>query len=142
MELKELIKEDSTFSESSFLAKVDNTYIMLLSAIMTDNLPKVKHKLSANLYEKYNDFLKELNSNNQQQLYDELNVKSSEIISIVKTSEKYIIEVKLISRYMDYQIDKNTKEYISGINDRIFCSSVHSLSIFSISDWLYPLSCK
>ena len=117
MELKELIKEDSTFSESSFLAKVDNTYIMLLSAIMTDNLPKVKHKLSSTLYEKYNGFLKELNSNNQQQLYDELNVKSSEIISIDKTSEKYIIEVKLISRYMDYQIDKTTKKYISGIND-------------------------
>lgn len=117
MELKELIKEDSTFSESSFLAKVDNTYIMLLSAIMTDNLPKVKHKLSSTLYEKYNDFLKELNSNNQQQLYDELNVKSSEIINIDKTPEKYIIEVKLISRYMDYQIDKTTKEYISGIND-------------------------
>ena len=117
MELKELIKEDSTFSESSFLAKVDNTYIMLLSAIMTDNLPKVKHKLSSTLYEKYNGFLKELNSNNQQQLYDELNVKSSEIISIAKTSEKYIIEVKLISRYMDYQIDKTTKKYISGIND-------------------------
>ena len=110
MELKELIKEDSTFSESSFLAKVDNTYIMLLSAIMTDNLPKVKHKLSSTLYEKYNGFLKELNSNNQQQLYDELNVKSSEIISIAKTSEKYIIEVKLISRYFDYQIDKTTKK--------------------------------
>lgn len=117
MEIKELIKEDNTFSESSFLSKVDNTYIMLLSAIMTDNMPKVKHKISSDLYEEYSAFLQELNSKNYSQLYDELNVKSSRIINVTKTDKKYIIEVELISRYMDYLIDKTTKKYISGIND-------------------------
>lgn len=117
MTVKELIKEDNTFTEAGFIAKMDNTYIMLLSAIITNNLSKVDHKIGDKLYERYSKYLEELNSKNQRQMYDELNVKSSGILSIDKTDEKYIIKASLVSRYLDYIVDKNTMQKISGNND-------------------------
>lgn len=118
MTINELINEDSSFSESGFLAKVDNTFIMLLTAIMTDNMKRVEHKISPELFNKYKSMVDELNNNNERQMYDELNVKSTEIQSIEKLEDKYVIKVLLTSRYMDYKIDKATGNYKSGINDR------------------------
>ena len=117
MSIEELIKEDSSFTESGFLAKVDNTFIMLLTAIMTDNMTRVEHKISKELFDKYCNIVNENNLNNERQMYDELNVWSTEIQSIEKTNDKYIIHVLLKSRYMDYKIDKTTAVYKSGVND-------------------------
>ena len=117
MTKEELQKEDSTFNESGFIAKVDNTFIMLHSAIMLGNLERVKHKLSDDLILKYEKLINDLNGKNYRQMYDEINVKSSEIQSIEKFDDKYVITVILISRYMEYIIDKTTRKFISGIND-------------------------
>lgn len=117
MSIEELQKEDITFNESGFIAKVDNTFIMLHSAVMLGNLERVKHKLSDNLIARYEEIIEKLNKQNYRQMYDEINVKSTEIKSISKSEDKYIIEVLLVSRYMEYIIDKNTRKYISGIND-------------------------
>ena len=46
MTIQDLVNIDSTFSESSFIAKVDNTFIMLLSSIMMYDMDRVKHKIS------------------------------------------------------------------------------------------------
>lgn len=116
MTVQELIKKDSTFSESSFIAKVDNIFIMLLSSIMTDNMDRVKHKISPEIYEKYLNYLNELNSKNERQMYDELNVKSTSITSIDEDENDYIIKVLLVSRYMDYKVDKNSLKIIEGNN--------------------------
>lgn len=118
MSIQELINKDKTFSESGFIAKVDNTFIMLLTAIMTDNLRRVEHKISGDLFNRYSSLLKELNNNNERQMYDELNVKSTSIESIDINEGKYVITVLLTSRYMDYKIDKTTGKCVSGINDR------------------------
>lgn len=117
MTIDELIKEDSSFSESGFIAKVDNTFIMLLTAIMTDNMRRVEHKLSPELFEKYKKMVEGLNQNNERQMYDELNVKSTSIESIEKLEDKYVIKVLLTSRYMDYIVDKSSGDYKSGVND-------------------------
>lgn len=116
MSIEDLLKVDNTFSESSFIAKADNTFIMLLTAIMTGNMPRVKHKISEDLYNKYSRIVEQLNSKNQRQMYDELNVKSTEIIGIEKDEKNYLIKVKLTSRYMDYIMDKTTLNLISGNN--------------------------
>ena len=116
--VNELVELDKTFSESAFISKVDNIFIMLLSSIMTDNLKRIKHKLNDELYCKYETILRDLNDRNERQMYDELNVKTSKIEYINIYNDKYIITVLLTARYMDYIVDKNTGEYISGINDR------------------------
>lgn len=116
MNIDEFIKKDNTFSESEFLAKVDNTFIMLLTSIMTDNMERVKHKISDALFKKYSAYINELNLRNERQIYDELNVKSTKIMSINENNDNYVIEVLLISRYMDYTINKDSNELVSGNN--------------------------
>ena len=116
MSIEDLVKIDNTFSESSFISKVDNTYIMLLTAIMTDNMSRVKHKIDEKLFDKYSNYLSELNKKNQRQMYDELNVKSTEIINVEEDNSNNIITVKLISRYMDYIMDKTSLKIVSGNN--------------------------
>ena len=45
MTIKELENKDKSFTEASFISKVDNTFIMVLTAIMTDNIERVSHKV-------------------------------------------------------------------------------------------------
>lgn len=112
----ELTKLDSEFTESGFKAKVDNTFIMILSCIIDRNMSRVQHKISEQLYEKYNNIVENLKANKEIQMYDELNVKNTFIEDINITDTSYIITVRLVSRYMDYIIDENTKKYKRGIN--------------------------
>ena len=77
MSIEEFIQKDNTFSESGFIAKVDNTFIMLLNSIMTDNLERVKHKIGNDLFDYYSNIINKLNLNNERQMYEELNVKKN-----------------------------------------------------------------
>ena len=117
MTINELIERDSTFTESAFKAKVDNIYIMLLSSIISGDMNRVRHKLSDELYNKYDLIVSDLNNQGVTQLYDELNVKDTIIDSIEENNEEYLIHVTLISRYMPYRINKQTGTYICGIKD-------------------------
>ena len=117
MTIEELKKVDQTFDESGFIAKVDNTFIMLHSAIMLGDLERVKHKLTDELILFYEEKIKDLNKKNYRQMYDEINVKSTEIESILEEEDKYVINVLLVSRYMEYIVDKSTLKFISGVND-------------------------
>ncbi len=115
--MNELLKIDPTFNEGMFITKVNNIFVMLHSSIMMDNLERVKHFLSEDVYLKYEDILKDLNSRNVRQMYDELNVKNTYIKDIEINDECVIIKVDITSRYMDYLIDKTTGKFISGFND-------------------------
>ena len=104
MSIEEFIQKDNTFSENSFIAKVDNTFIMLLTAIMTDNLQRVEHKISSELFKHYSNVI------------SQLNVKKTSIEKIEQVENKYRIYVLLTSRYMDYRVDKTTGNFKSGNN--------------------------
>jgi len=114
--MNELINLDPTFTESSFKTKIDNIFVMLHMALMTDNMKRVDHFISDNVYNEFNNRLSILNNNNERQMFDELNVKSTEIHNVEITDEKYIITVKIISRYMDYIVDKDSGEFKRGNN--------------------------
>ena len=114
--VRELINLDPTFTESSFKTKVDNIFVMLHMSLMTDNMKRVDHFISDNVYEEFSNRLNVLNSNNERQMFDELNVKSTDIIKVDITDDKYIITVRIISRYMDYIIDKESGNFKRGNN--------------------------
>ena len=114
--MNELINLDPTFTESSFKTKVDNIFVMLHMSLMTDNMKRVDHFISDNVYQEFSNRLNVLNSNNERQMFDELNVKSTDIVKIDITDTKYIITVRLISRYMDYIIDKESGNFKRGNN--------------------------
>jgi predicted lipid-binding transport protein (Tim44 family) len=113
-ELKEL---DNTFVESEFISKVNNIFIMLLSSVSDGNLKRVQHKISDVVYTKYNNIVSKLNERNIKQVYGELNIKSVHINSYNKMNDKYVVEVTLVSRYLDYQVEKDSLKYISGNTD-------------------------
>ena len=115
--MNELLKIDSSFNEGMFITKVNNIFIMLHSAIMMDNLDRVRHFLSSDLQKYYEELLKDLNKRNVRQMYDELNVKTTYIKDIVIKEDCVIIKVDIESRYMDYLVDKDTNRFISGYND-------------------------
>ena len=114
--MDELVKLDSTFTESGFKTKVDNIFVMLHMALMTDNMKRVKHFINDDIYNDYSNRLEKLNSNNERQMFDELNVKSTNIINVEITNDKYIITVEIISRYMDYIVDKTNNKFLRGNN--------------------------
>lgn len=112
--MNELIKYDSSFNEAMFITKSNNIFIMLYTSIMMDDLDRVRHFISAELEEKYEAVLRELNSKNLRQMYDELNVKTNTITGIKIENNEAIINTTLVSRYMDYKIDKDSGEKVSG----------------------------
>ena len=115
--LNHLLIEDKSFSEAKFKAKVDNVFIQLYTAVMKQDLQKVKHFLADEVYEKYNDKVKELQNANQIQVYDELNVSNTQIMSIEELEDRFEIKVSLLTKYLDYRISKQTKKFISGNKD-------------------------
>ena len=117
MNIDDLIKVDSSFSESGFIAKVDNTFTMLYSAFMMGDLTRVKHKISDEVEQEYQKMIDDLKQNNYRRVFDEFNVKSTEITSIEEDEDNYIIHVLIVSRYMDYIVNKTDFSYVSGIND-------------------------
>lgn len=107
---------DKTFSESTFKSKVDNMFVMLHTAVMMEDLPRVDHFISDEVYSKYEAKIKGLKNSNLRQMYDELNVKSTKILSSEINGDKIIVKVLIVSRYMDYLLDKTNGRCVSGNN--------------------------
>ena len=103
-------------NNDELISKFSNIYIMLLYSIMTNDIERVKHFLSNDLYNKYKIIVDNHIKNNETQMYDELNVYKINIENTQIHDNKEIINVKLISRYMDYIIDNQTKKIKNGIN--------------------------
>lgn len=116
--IENLIKEDSSFNEGMFKSYADNIFVKLFTAVMIDDLDSVSHFLSDSLYRKYKILIDDLKRRGITQMYDEINVKSSNIYDVEITDDKYRIIYKVISRYMDYTIDINTGNLMSGDNTR------------------------
>lgn len=106
------------FNSAMFLSKIDNVFVKIFTAVMLDELEDVKHFMSDDVYNIFKNRNIQLNNKGQRQMYDEINVKSSSINSIKEDNNYYIIEVKLDARYMDYILDLNSGEKISGDDTR------------------------
>ena len=121
MTIQELQEKDKSFVESLFISKINNIFVKLFTAIIldelkdvtelieksiVDELKDVDHFINDDVYEYASNIIENANSKNARQMYDELNVKDSKILTIEENTECYIINVLLNARYMDYLIDK------------------------------------
>ncbi len=113
---EELLKVDPNFDESMFLSKADHIFIMLLDAIMERDLSSVRHYLSDEIFERYNTLVQNYLKEKKIRLFDEMNVKSTQIRNIKVENGLITIEVNLTSRYMDYYVDEDGN-YLFGTND-------------------------
>lgn len=106
------------YNEAMFKTKVDNIFVKLYTSIMKGDLSDVSHFIGDSLQNELEDKINNLNSQNKRQMYDEINVKDTKIISRNIELDKEVVIVELISRYMDYIIDKNTGDLVSGEDSR------------------------
>lgn len=106
------------FNEAMFITKVDNIFVKLYTCIMKQDLSDVKHFISDELELYYENLINELKNKGHRQMYDELNVKNTRILKRVIENGFEKVTVELTSRYMDYIIDVNTLDTISGVDDR------------------------
>lgn len=116
MTIEEFKNFDKTFNESMFKSKINNIFIQLLSSIMLDKLEDIRHFVSDDVYRWTEDILNNAKNNNCTQMYDELNVKETEIREIEVNESVYIIKVFLQSRYMDYIMNLSNGRLVSGNN--------------------------
>ena len=117
MTLAEYKNMDSTFNEGMFLTKVNNIFVKLFTSIMMERLEEVDHFISDEVMQFALATLNNAKGQGCRQMYDELNVKDSEIINVEVNQDVYEIKVYLQSRYMDYIIDLSNGNVISG-NDQ------------------------
>ena len=96
---------DKNYDEALFISKADHIFIMILDAIMDNDMNSVKHYLADDVYERFNNLVNQYKEKNYTRIFDEMNVKSTNIIDCNILDDKINITVKLTSRYMDYFID-------------------------------------
>ena len=114
--IEEIRNYDTNFNEDVFIGKVDRIFIMILDAIMEGNILNVKHYINDEIYNRYTELVNSYKNENIIRIFDEMNVKSTKIINYEVKENNIYIDVILVSRYMDYFIDENTGDYISGVN--------------------------
>ncbi len=117
MTVEEFRQIDSTFNESMFLTKVGNVFVKLFTAIMMDKLEDVDHFVGDSVMEYAERIASSARNAGHRQMYDELNVKDSQISEITEEDSVYKIKVYLQSRYMDYIISLDDGAFVSG-NDQ------------------------
>lgn len=115
MKTEEIIKYDASYNEAMFLSKVDHIFIMILDAIMDNDMSGVKHYLSDEIYQRYENLVNTYKSKKLTRLFDQMNVKSTRIDGYNINDNKLNINVTISARHMDYFIDENGN-YVSGID--------------------------
>ena len=106
------------FNEAMFKTKVDNIFVKIYTAIMKQDLSSVEHFLSDSLKEKFNLEIENVKNRNQRHIYDEINVKDTQILHREIIEDKEIVTVEIISRYMDYVMDDETGDTLYGDDTR------------------------
>lgn len=105
------------FNEAMFKTKVDNIFVKLYTCIMKQDLSDIDHFIGDKLQADLELKIDELKKQNKRQMYDEINVKNTKVLSREFDDSKEVVVVEVISRYMDYIVDSDTFEIISG-NDK------------------------
>ncbi len=114
--LESLLKHDTNFSESKFKSKVENYFVQIQLSMVTGKIEKIHHLVNDATFEKIKSKVQEDIKNNRIQIFDELNVANVQIVNVEEDNDCFKIEAQIFSKSLEYYIDKNTKEYLSGNN--------------------------
>lgn len=106
------------FNEAMFKTKVDNIFVKLYTSIMKQDLSDVSHFIEDNLQKELTEKINNLKKQNKRQIYDEINVKNTGVISRNIKDNKEVVKVEIVSRYMDYIIDIESGDIQSGDNTK------------------------
>lgn len=138
--MNEILKYDEDFSESKFITYVNNIFIQIYTSLMTKEIENIKHFVTDSLYQMLEDKVAELKSQGLIQMYDELNVASTDILSYQVENNQMMIQVRILSRYLDYIVDEdgnyirgNNESRISKNNDLTFVKKVNFQKVGTVN---------
>ena len=87
---------------------------------MFQNLDDIRHNISDDVYKFAMNIINENKDKNLRRMYDELNIKSTDIVNKNNFDDYYEIEVIITTRYLKYFIKLDSGDYVSGDrNNRI-----------------------
>jgi len=112
-------KFDSSLNDETFKSKVNNIFVLLLSSVMNKDIERVDHFISDDVFNKYKVMIEYLKDKNYIQMYEQLNVKSTEIKNIEKLEDKIVVTVHLVSRALEYIMDSEKNIVTGNDNTRL-----------------------
>ena len=114
--MNEILKYDQDFSESKFITYVNNVFIQIYTSLMTKEIENIKHFVTDDVYGQLKQKVDILNQKGLIQMHDELNVAKTDILHYQVEDNQMIIQVRILSRYLDYFVDLDGN-YVSGNQD-------------------------
>ncbi len=108
---------DNNYSDYNFISYVDNLFVQVNLAYMKKEIDNIDHFVGDDIYNLLKVKLEKLGNNTE--MFDEMNVKSTEIINKKVEDNNIIIDVKLVSRSVNYIIDSSGKVISGDSNNRI-----------------------
>ena len=114
LDLQNLIKQDSEFTESKFRSKVENEFIQIISAIMVGKIERIHHFVNEEVYIKIKNRVIENLNNNRIEFFDEPNVATIELLQLEELEDKFNLNIKILFKSYNYYVDKITRKFISG----------------------------
>ena len=110
---QELGNEFQNFSESKFITYANNVFIQIYTSLMTKEIENIKHFVTLDVYTQLKKKVDALNQEGLIQMYDELNIAQTDILSYQVEDKQMVIQVMILSRYLDYLVDL-AGNYVSG----------------------------
>ena len=117
MTLNEFDSFDNNYNESMFITRVNNIFTKLFTGIMFQNLDDIRHNISDNVYKFATNIISENKDKNLRRMYDELNIKNTDIVSRTVSDNYFEVEVIITTRYLKYFIKLDSGDYVSGDKD-------------------------
>ena len=112
--IEKLRKLDPSFNEDVFVSKAKNIYLSMITCITERDITRAYASLKQEVRNKVAKRINDSLSKNEIRMYDELNVKEFDIKSVELTDDEYIIKAKLVSRYLDYYLNAETRSFLRG----------------------------
>lgn len=119
MTIEELVREDKSFNRELFISKANNMVKRIYTAITLNELEKVDHFISDNVYNKFSDQIKNAEEKNCRLIYEEVNV-NTKITDIKKEQDTYKIYTDAEVKCLRYFKSKDNDIIVGGSpNSRI-----------------------
>ncbi len=107
-------KEDTR----ELIEQVSNIYLKLYEGITNKDLSGVKKYLSMELYHEYNNLINNLYGPNEKQIYEDIEIVSTRLLSVEEINDKKIITISLVSKYKNYIINTESENITVGNDQR------------------------
>jgi len=112
--ISELIKKDSTFSESSFLEKCNTYFLKVQKSWSERRLAEVRLILSDGVFERFSSYLNMQEASKVQNIVKDVSILSSTIVAVESDDFFDVIHVEITAKAIDYFINSDSRHLIYG----------------------------